>query len=77
MGEEGGEGGADGVGDQVPGGVGVASDVGVGEDEDGDELDDFVEGAKSDPHECSDAGEGECAFGAEELAGRFIACDGR
>lgn len=69
-------GGADGIGDEIPGGVGVASDIGVGDGEDGDELDDLVDGAQPNPHEDRDDGEGDGFFGVEEHAGGFVAGQG-
>ena len=39
--------GAEEVGDEVPGGVGVATDVGAGKRQRGEEFDDFVDGTEA------------------------------
>ena len=59
-------GGAGQVEDQVPAGVGVAADVGLGQCQGGDELDDLVDAA--DPHAGQDREDGR--GGVEPLAGQ-------
>lgn len=54
--------GPDGVADEVPSGVGVASDIGFG-DAGGDELEDLVECSESHSHDRGDDGEGEALLG--------------
>ena len=48
--DECGDGAADEVRHEIPPGVFIAADVGVGDGEDGDELDDFIERAKAHAH---------------------------
>ena len=71
--------GSDGIADEVPSGVGVSTDIGFGE-AGGDELEDFVEGSESHPHDGGDDGEGEaklgCGFDVELGADDFPAGDG-
>ena len=69
--------GSDGVADEVPTGVGVASDICVGESG-GDELENLVESTESHTHDRGDDGEGEAMlrggfdmeFGADDFPAR-------
>jgi hypothetical protein len=67
--------GADRVADEVPSGVGVASNVGFGE-AGGDELEDLVEGSESHTHDGGDDREGESGLGAKGGTDDFPARDG-